>query len=76
MRVSHTESLSFFVLGSESPPIVLVFGGNHALMPVTIQVAWVENYLFQHVHFDRYSPKSNFITITSMLHIRAPVRCL
>lgn len=44
MRVSHTESLSFFVLGSKSPPIVLVFGRNHALMPVTIQVAWAENF--------------------------------
>lgn len=51
MRVPHTESLSFFALGSESPPIVLIFGRNHALMPVTIQVAWVENCLFQHVHF-------------------------
>lgn len=30
---------------------MLVFGRNHALMPVTIQVAWVENCLFQHVHF-------------------------
>lgn len=51
LRVSRTESLSFFVLGSESPPTVLVFGRNHVLMPVTIQVAWVENCLFQHVHF-------------------------
>lgn len=71
MRVPHTESLSFFVLGSESSPILLIFGRNHALMPVTIQVAWVENCLFQHVHFSLrvigYSPKSNLITITSML---------
>ena len=50
-RVPHTESLSFLVLGFESPPILLIFGRNHALMPVTIQVAWVENCLFQHVHF-------------------------
>lgn len=48
---AHTESLSFFVLGSKSPPIVLIFGRNHALMPVTIQVACVEDSLFQHVHF-------------------------
>lgn len=30
---------------------MLIFGRNHALMPVTIQVAWVEDSLFQHVHF-------------------------
>lgn len=76
-RVPHTESLSFLVLGFESPPILLIFGRNHALMPVTIQVAWVENCLFQHVHFSlrEIGPLLNLTWYDNKHAISALLRC-